>query len=47
MGFALDLARAPKAEIHRQVADAAAILGLEPLLQRKPAQLSGGQRGRE
>ena len=46
MGFALDLARAPKAEIHRQVADAAAILGLEPLLQRKPAKLSGGQRWR-
>jgi hypothetical protein len=29
MGFALDLAFAPNAEIHQQVADAAAIPGLE------------------
>ena len=46
MGFALELAGVPKAEIKRKVDDAAAILGLEPLLARKPAQLSGGQRQR-
>jgi multiple sugar transport system ATP-binding protein len=46
MGFALELARTGKDEIKRKVDHAAGILGLEPLLQRKPAQLSGGQRQR-
>ncbi|TCL92505.1 carbohydrate ABC transporter ATP-binding protein (CUT1 family) [Rhizobium sp. PP-WC-2G-219] len=46
MGFALELAGARKEEIKRKVDHAAGILGLEPLLQRKPAQLSGGQRQR-
>jgi len=46
MSFALRLAGAPKAEIKRRVADAAAILGLEPLLDRLPRDLSGGQRQR-
>ncbi|MBB5575996.1 ABC transporter ATP-binding protein [Rhizobium paranaense] len=46
MGFALELAGAKRAEIDRKVGDAAKILGLQPLLGRKPAQLSGGQRQR-
>jgi multiple sugar transport system ATP-binding protein len=46
MGFALELAGTKKPEIKRKVDEAAAILGLGPLLQRKPAQLSGGQRQR-
>jgi lactose/L-arabinose transport system ATP-binding protein len=46
MGFALRFAGMPKDEIARQVADAAAVLGLEPLLDRRPGQLSGGQRQR-
>ncbi|WP_370674163.1 ABC transporter ATP-binding protein [Pleomorphomonas sp. PLEO] len=46
MSFALELAKADKATIRKKVSEAAAILGLEPLLDRKPAQLSGGQRQR-
>ncbi|WP_198968780.1 ABC transporter ATP-binding protein [Xylophilus sp. ASV27] len=46
MSFALELAGAPKAEITRRVGDAARILGIEPLLGRKPKELSGGQRQR-
>ncbi|SHN04629.1 ABC transporter ATP-binding protein [Roseibium suaedae] len=46
MGFALRFAGVPKAQIDRQVMDAARILELEPLLERKPGQLSGGQRQR-
>jgi multiple sugar transport system ATP-binding protein len=46
MGFALRLARVPKAERTRKVAEAARILQLEPYLDRKPGQLSGGQRQR-
>ncbi|HEY8577257.1 MAG TPA: sn-glycerol-3-phosphate ABC transporter ATP-binding protein UgpC [Devosia sp.] len=46
MGFALELAGVKRDEIKRKVGEAAAILGLEPLLDRKPAQLSGGQRQR-
>jgi len=46
MGFALELAGVKKPEIKRKVDEAAAILSLEPLLERKPAQLSGGQRQR-
>jgi multiple sugar transport system ATP-binding protein len=46
MSFALELARVDKATIKEKVDAAAAILGLEPLLERKPAQLSGGQRQR-
>ncbi len=33
----------PKAEIRKRVAEAARVLELEPYLQRKPRQLSGGQ----
>ncbi|MES5099105.1 sn-glycerol-3-phosphate ABC transporter ATP-binding protein UgpC [Agrobacterium sp. BA1120] len=46
MGFALELAGVKKPDIEKKVSEAAAILGLEPLLQRKPGQLSGGQRQR-
>ena len=46
MGFALRLAKVPRREIDRKVAEAARILDLEPHLDRKPANLSGGQRQR-
>ncbi len=46
MAFALKLAKKPKAEIDEAVDRAAAILGIEQLLDRKPAALSGGQRQR-
>ena len=46
IGFGLKMAGLSKAEIARRVADAAAILGIEELLDRKPRQLSGGQRQR-
>ncbi len=46
MGFALRFAGVPKAEIEKQVMDAARILELEKLLDRKPKALSGGQRQR-
>ena len=46
MGFALRLARVPKAEREKKVAEAARILQLEPYLDRKPGQMSGGQRQR-
>lgn len=46
MGFALKLAGVPTAEIKERVARAAAILNLNPYLDRKPVALSGGQRQR-
>jgi multiple sugar transport system ATP-binding protein len=46
IGFALRLARVPKAEIRERVGRAAAILQIEHLLERKPQALSGGQRQR-
>ncbi len=46
MGFALRFAGKDKAEIARQVGEAARILEMEPLLERKPKELSGGQRQR-
>jgi len=46
MSFALRLARVPKDERDRKVAEAARILHLENYLDRKPGQLSGGQRQR-
>ena len=46
LGFGLKLRKTPKVEIKRRVDDAAQILGLDPLLKRKPAALSGGQRQR-
>ena len=46
MAFGLKLRKYDKAEIERRVNEAADILGIEPLLDRKPRQLSGGQRQR-
>ncbi|ODT82634.1 MAG: sugar ABC transporter ATP-binding protein [Pelagibacterium sp. SCN 64-44] len=46
MGFSLKLQGASKEEIQTKIARAAAILGLESLLDRQPRQLSGGQRQR-
>ena len=46
MGFSLKLARVPREEIRARVATAAAMLGLEPYLDRLPKALSGGQRQR-
>jgi multiple sugar transport system ATP-binding protein len=46
MAFGLKLRKFPKDEIDRRVRDAAQILGIEELLQRKPKALSGGQRQR-
>ncbi len=46
MAFGLKLRKVPKKEIDRMVREAAKILDLEPLLDRKPKALSGGQRQR-
>jgi len=46
MGFSLKLQRVSKDETQKRVANAAAILGLEPYLKRYPRHLSGGQRQR-
>ncbi|WP_237932258.1 ABC transporter ATP-binding protein [Buttiauxella sp. S19-1] len=46
MGFALKMAKLPKAEISQKVEAAADLLGLGVLLDRLPKDLSGGQRQR-
>ncbi|CAA7603205.1 Putative ABC transporter [Acididesulfobacillus acetoxydans] len=46
MAFGLKLRKTPKAEIDRRVREAARILDIEHLLDRKPKALSGGQRQR-
>ena len=46
MAFGLKLRKTPKDEIDKKVHDAAKILDLEHLLDRKPKALSGGQRQR-
>ncbi len=46
MAFGLKLRKVPKAEIKAKVDEAAKILGIEALLDRKPKALSGGQRQR-
>ena len=46
MAFGLKIRKTPKKEIDARVKKAAAILGIEDLLQRKPKALSGGQRQR-
>ena len=46
MAFGLKRKRTPKAEIKRRVTEAAKILDIEHLLDRKPKALSGGQRQR-
>ena len=46
LAFPLKQAKVPKAEIRQRVDRAAALLHIEPLLERKPAKLSGGERQR-
>ena len=46
LSLGLRLRKIPRQEIGRRVTWAAGMLGLEPLLERKPKQLSGGQRQR-
>src|SRR6059036_1800511 len=46
LAFGLKERKTPKPEIERRVREASAILGLDDLLKRRPAQLYGGQRQR-
>ena len=46
IGYPLKLAKAPKDEIARRVAEVAEVLQLTEVLDRRPSQLSGGQRQR-
>jgi multiple sugar transport system ATP-binding protein len=46
LGFGLSVRHTPKPEIRQRVEEVATLLGLENLLDRKPAHLSGGQRQR-
>ncbi|MBQ46793.1 MAG: glycerol-3-phosphate ABC transporter ATP-binding protein [Zetaproteobacteria bacterium] len=46
LSFGLRMRKLPKDEIDEQVNTAAAMLGIEELLDRRPSQLSGGQRQR-
>jgi multiple sugar transport system ATP-binding protein len=46
MSFALELRGIPRAEIDQRVKRAAALLHIEPYLDRRPKELSGGQRQR-
>src|SRR5436853_4771847 len=46
LAFGLKLLKTPKAEIRRRVEEAARVLDLHELLNRKPKALSGGQRQR-
>jgi multiple sugar transport system ATP-binding protein len=43
LGYALRVRKTPKQEIRRRVEDAAKLLGLDGLLERRPGALSGGQ----
>jgi multiple sugar transport system ATP-binding protein len=46
LAFGTKVRREPRAEARRRIEEVAELLGLTPLLGRKPAQLSGGQRQR-
>ncbi|MCF7826624.1 MAG: sn-glycerol-3-phosphate ABC transporter ATP-binding protein UgpC [Candidatus Marinimicrobia bacterium] len=46
MAFGLKLKKVPKEEIREKVMEAAAILGIEDYLKRRPKEMSGGQRQR-
>src|SRR5690348_5638924 len=46
LAFGLSVRHTPKVEMNRRVEEVAVLLGLERLLERKPAHLSGGQRQR-
>jgi hypothetical protein len=46
LGFSMRVRGFPKPRIAEQIAQTARVLGLDPLLERRPAALSGGQRQR-
>ncbi|MFY8104095.1 MAG: ABC transporter ATP-binding protein [Ramlibacter sp.] len=46
MGFGLKMRGYPEQEVQRCIDEAAAVLQIQPLLERKPRELSGGQRQR-
>jgi multiple sugar transport system ATP-binding protein len=46
MGFSLRMSKMPKPEREKRVKETADLLGLQPILNKKPGQLSGGQRQR-
>lgn len=46
MASGLKLRKLPSGDIQKRIQDASRVLGLDPLLDRKPAKLSGGQRQR-
>ncbi|MCF8483082.1 MAG: sn-glycerol-3-phosphate ABC transporter ATP-binding protein UgpC [Rhodospirillum sp.] len=46
MRFGMKMRKTPRDEQDRRIARAASVLGLQPYLDRKPAELSGGQRQR-
>ena len=46
LAFPLEVARLPRSEIDRRIAETAELLDISPLLGRKPRELSGGQRQR-
>ena len=46
MAFGLKIRKFPKSEIRKRVMDAASLLGIEDLVERRPKALSGGQRQR-
>jgi multiple sugar transport system ATP-binding protein len=46
LGYGLKVRKTAKPEVERRVAEVAKLLGLEDLLERRPAALSGGQRQR-
>ncbi|MGZ4411707.1 MAG: ABC transporter ATP-binding protein [Gaiellaceae bacterium] len=46
LGYGLKVRKAPKSEIKERVDHVASLLGLETMLERRPAHLSGGQRQR-
>jgi len=46
MAFGLRMRKTPRADIQRRVQQAAQMLGIEPLMKRKPKELSGGERQR-
>jgi ABC-type sugar transport system ATPase subunit len=46
IAYPLQLRRTPRAEIRQRVIEVSRMLGIEPLLDRRPRQLSGGERQR-
>lgn len=46
LAFPLQMRKTPKSEIDKRVRETASLLGLDPLLERRPKELSGGQQQR-